>query len=209
MPNGHKILNNFFSNNKFLGSYDDVKMMPYSNFSEFCFVGRSNVGKSSILNAITKTKNLAKTSKTPGRTQLINLFEISKLINIVDLPGYGYAKVPLIIKEKLSYLIESYLISRSNLTKIFLLIDCKVGIKNSDLDMIDYIKISEKEFSIILTKSDKCSINIKNQQIKNINSLLKVFDKNSLNIHLTSSKNHEGITDIEKEIFNLKKTNEI
>ena len=79
MPNGHKILNNFFSNNKFLGSYDDVKMMPYSNFSEFCFVGRSNVGKSSILNAITKTKNLAKTSKTPGRTQLINLFEISKL----------------------------------------------------------------------------------------------------------------------------------
>ena len=184
-------------------------MMPYSNFSEFCFVGRSNVGKSSILNAITKTKNLAKTSKTPGRTQLINLFEISKLINIVDLPGYGYAKVPLIIKEKLSYLMESYLISRSNLTKIFLLIDCKVGIKNSDLDMIDYIKISEKEFSIILTKSDKCSINIKNQQIKNINSLLKVFDKNSLNIHLTSSKNHEGITDIQKEIFNLKKTNEI
>ena len=209
MSNGNKKLNQFFSNNIFIGSFNGAQNIPNEDLPECCFIGRSNVGKSSILNAITKTKNLAKTSKTPGRTQLINLFEISKLINIVDLPGYGYAKVPLIIKEKLSYLIESYLISRSNLTKIFLLIDCKVGIKNSDLDMIDYIKISEKEFSIILTKSDKCSINIKNQQIKNINSLLKVFDKNSLNIHLTSSKNHEGITDIQKEIFNLKKTNEI
>ena len=93
MPNGNRSLNLFFSQNNFLGSFNDIHNIPNNNFPECCFIGRSNVGKSSIINAITKTKKLAKISKTPGRTQSVNLFEINKTINIVDLPGYGYAKV--------------------------------------------------------------------------------------------------------------------
>ena len=94
MSNGSKSLKNFFNSNKFIGSfqsYKDIKKIKTIN--DCCFVGRSNVGKSSMINAVTKTKNLAKTSKTPGRTQSINIFMINENINLVDLPGYGYAKV--------------------------------------------------------------------------------------------------------------------
>ena len=93
MSNGNKLLNLFFSQNIFLGSFNFVEEVRNENLPECCFVGRSNVGKSTIINAITKSKKLAKTSKTPGRTQNINLFKISNKVNIVDLPGYGYAKI--------------------------------------------------------------------------------------------------------------------
>ena len=106
MPNGNRSLNLFFSKNNFLGSFNDIYKIPNADLPECCFVGRSNVGKSSIINAITKTKKLAKISKTPGRTQSVNLFEINKTVNIVDLPGYGYAKVSKNTREQLSNLIR-------------------------------------------------------------------------------------------------------
>ena len=109
MTNGNRYLNLFFSKNTFFGSFNEVKKMPSSQLPEFCFIGRSNVGKSSIINAITKSKKLARISKTPGRTQSINLFEINKRLFLVDLPGYGYAKLSMIIREQLSILIQSYL----------------------------------------------------------------------------------------------------
>ena len=94
MASSSKNLNNFFLKNKFLGSYESTVSIPELVVKkECCFIGRSNVGKSSLINAITKTKKLAKTSKTPGRTQSINIFEINNKINLVDLPGYGFAKV--------------------------------------------------------------------------------------------------------------------
>ncbi len=114
MPDGSRSLNLFFSQNNFLGSFNDICKIPNADLPECCFVGRSNVGKSSIINAITKTKKLAKISKTPGRTQSINLFEINKAINIVDLPGYGYAKVSKNTRVQLSNLIESYISNRNN-----------------------------------------------------------------------------------------------
>ncbi len=209
MTDGNKNLNLFFSNNFFLGSFDTSNTILYENLPECCFVGRSNVGKSSIINAITKSKKLAKTSKTPGRTQNINLFNISKKINIVDLPGYGYAKISKIKRNQLTNLIESYLMQRSNLKKVFVLIDCKVGIKNIDIDFLDIINESNRDFSIILTKIDKCPKNFALKQSDSLLSFVQNYKKNSNKIFATSSSKKIGITNIQKEIFNLSKKNEI
>ena len=175
MPKENKALKIFFSKNNFIGSYIDVKKILDNQLPEFCFVGRSNVGKSSIINAVTNSKKLAKISKTPGRTQSINLFNINNKINLCDLPGYGYAKVSKIKRDSLSSLIEDYIINRNNLIKIFVLIDCKIGIKNTDIDMFDKIGETYKKFSIILTKIDKCSINFVKNQSNSLVSLAKNY----------------------------------
>ena len=209
MPSGSRLLNIFFSKNNFLGSFNDIKNIPNPNLPECCFIGRSNVGKSSIINAITKTKKLAKISKTPGRTQSANLFEINKTINIVDLPGYGYAKVSKNTREQLTFLIESYISKRTNLAKIFVLIDCKVGVKNSDINMFDFILTSNKIFAIVLTKIDKSPVDFIKKQHKSILSLMKNYNKNFTQLFSSSSNKNEGILDLQKVIFNLSKENEI
>ncbi len=209
MPNGNRSLNLFFSKNNFLGSFNDIYKIPNADLPECCFVGRSNVGKSSIINAVTKTKKLAKISKTPGRTQSANLFEINNAINIVDLPGYGYAKVSKNIRDQLSDLIESYITNRENLAKVFVLIDCKVGIKSSDIDIFDLITSSNKNFSIVLTKIDKCSTDFIKKQMGSIVTLMKNYKNNYMDIFASSSKKNNGILDIQKDIFNLSKYHEI
>ena len=204
MANSNKNLNGFFSTNKFLGSYDSYNEIPVSNINrECCFIGRSNVGKSSLINSITKTKKLAKTSKTPGRTQSINVFEISNKINIVDLPGYGFAKVSKVMRDNLKNLIEDYIINRNILNHIFLLIDSKVGVKNSDIDMLDYINSGSKKFSIILTKIDKISMNQNDYQSKSILSLMKNYENNFENLYLSETKKNNGIITIQKIIYEM------
>ena len=204
MASSNKNLNNFFLANKFLGSYESTASIPELIVKkECCFIGRSNVGKSSLINAITKTKKLAKTSKTPGRTQSINIFEINNKINLVDLPGYGFAKVSKIKRENLMLLIEDYIKKRNNLSHIYLLIDSKVGLKNSDIDMIDYINYCKKIFSIILTKIDKVSKNHINLQNKSVISLMKNYKKTFKNIYFSETKKNNGIIDIQKSIYKL------
>lgn len=204
MASSNKNLNNFFLKNKFLGSYESTVSIPELVVKkECCFIGRSNVGKSSLINAITKTKKLAKTSKTPGRTQSINIFEINNKINLVDLPGYGFAKVSKIKRENLMLLIEDYIKKRNNLSHIYLLIDSKVGLKNSDIDMIDYINYCKKTFSIILTKIDKVSKNDINLRNKSIISLMKNYKKTFKNIYFSETKKNNGIIDIQKSIYKL------
>ena len=204
MASSNKNLNNFFLTNKFLGSYESTASIPELVIKkECCFIGRSNVGKSSLINAITKTKKLAKTSKTPGRTQSINIFEINNKINLVDLPGYGFAKVSKIKRENLMLLIEDYIKKRNNLSHIYLLIDSKVGLKNSDIDMIDYINYCKKIFSIILTKIDKVSKNHINLQNKSVISLMKNYKKTFKNIYFSETKKNNGIIDIQKSIYIL------
>ena len=173
MANTNKNLNNFFNVNKFVGSFNSYKDIPYTEIKkECCFIGRSNVGKSSLLNAVTKTKKLAKTSKTPGRTQSINVFEINNKINIIDLPGYGFAKVSKVMRVNLIILIEEYIQYRKSLDHVFLLIDSKVGIKNTDIDMMDYINNFSKNFSLVLTKIDKISSNQREfQKLVSVNFL--------------------------------------
>ena len=204
MANIKKNLNNFFSKNKFLGSFNSYKDIPYSEIKkECCFIGRSNVGKSSLLNSVTKTKKLAKTSKTPGRTQSINIFEINNKINVADLPGYGFAKVSKVMREKLIILIEDYVQNREKLNHVFLLIDAKVGIKGSDIDMLDFLNDCSKEFSIILTKIDKISFNQANSQKNSIISLMKNYKKTFINIYLSETKKNNGINEIQKTIYKL------
>ena len=209
MSNGSRTLNLFFSKNNFIGSFNEVSKIPNDHLPECCFLGRSNVGKSSIINAITKSKKLAKTSKTPGRTQSANLFEINNKINIIDLPGYGYAKISMSIRDQLSYLIEDYIIKRQNLIKIYVLVDCGIGIKDIDIDIFDIIVNSNKLFSIILTKVDKCSKNFINEQKESLFSLMNNYPNNFNNIYISSNKKNIGITDIQKDIFNLSKNYEI
>ena len=199
----NRFLNLFFSKNIFLGSFNEGKIIPNHHLPECCFIGRSNVGKSSIINAITKSKKLAKTSKTPGRTQSVNIYEISKRLNIVDLPGYGYAKLSISLRDQLSNLLQSYLQKRNNLNKTYILIDCKVGIKDIDIDTFDIISDTNKSFTVILTKIDKCSINFIKKQKESILSLLQNYPKPCTSIFVTSCKSHDGIIDIQKDIFAL------
>ena len=187
----------------FLKSSPNSSECPKSNLKEFAFIGRSNVGKSSLINSITKTKKLAKTSKTPGRTQAINVFEISKKINFIDLPGYGFAKVSKVMRDNLMNLIEEYIETREKLNHVFILIDSKVGLKNSDIDMLDFINNCSKEFSIILTKIDKISKNQINFQKKSILSLMKNYNKTFDNIYLSETKKNNGIIEIQKKIYEI------
>ena len=206
MANINKNLNNFFNVNKFLGSFYSHEDIPYKEIEkECCFVGRSNVGKSSLLNAVTKTKKLAKTSKTPGRTQSINVFAINNKINIIDLPGYGFAKVSKVIRGNLIILIEEYIQYRKNLDHVFLLIDAKVGIKNTDIDMMDYINNCSKNFSLVLTKIDKISSNQREFQKKSVLSIMKNYKKTFQNIYLSETKKNNGINEIQKTIYELVK----
>tara|TARA_Y100001970_G_scaffold55215_1_gene69948 strand:+ start:4580 stop:5212 length:633 start_codon:yes stop_codon:yes gene_type:complete len=210
MSNGNISLKNFFNSNRFIGSfqsYRDIKKIHTIN--DCCFIGRSNVGKSSIINAVTKSKNLAKTSKTPGRTQSINIFTISDNINLVDLPGYGYAKVSKVIRDNLRELIEEYIINQINLIHVYLLIDAKVGVKNSDIDMFDLLNESERDFSIIFTKIDKCSKSYLSDLEKSMQTLMKTYKKYFNKFFFTSTKKFQGIIDIQKDIYTLSRKNEI
>ncbi len=206
MSNENKSLKNFFNSNKFIGSYQsykDIKKIKVVN--DCCFVGRSNVGKSSMINAVTKTKNLARTSKTPGRTQSINIFMISENINLIDLPGYGYAKVSKVTRDNLGVLIEEYIMNQLNLIQAYVLIDAKVGMKNSDIDMFDLLNESERKFSIIFTKIDKCSKSYLSDLEKSMQSLMKSYQQYFTKFFFTSTKKNEGIFDIQKDIYALSK----
>jgi len=204
MIKGKRSLNFFFSKKIFLGSFHELRKLPNQHIPECCLIGRSNVGKSSIINAITNSKNLAKTSKTPGRTQSINIYEINNRLNVVDLPGYGYAKFSISLREHLSNLVQSYLKQRNNLKKTYILIDSKVGIKDIDIDLFNIMSDANKSFIIILTKIDKCSKNLINKQKESILSLLNNYPNFSCRkIFFTSCKSHEGIIDIQKDIFTL------
>ena len=204
MASLNKNLNKFFNNNKFVGSFPSYKDIPYLEIKrECCFIGRSNVGKSSLINSITGTKKLAKTSKTPGRTQAINIFVISEKINMIDLPGYGFAKVSKVARENLMTLIEEYIENRDKLDHVFLLIDSKVGVKNSDIDMFDLLGSCSRKFSIILTKIDKVSKSYLDYQKKSILSLMKNYKDSFKNIYQSETKKNNGITEIQRSIYGI------
>ena len=135
----------------------------FNNIVEFSFIGRSNVGKSSLINSLTKRKNLARTSKTPGRTQLINYFLINEKVHFVDLPGYGFAKVPDAVKRNWGRTIESYLVSNREKV-VFLLLDLRRIPSNEDMEMLKWLEHFGIEYYIIFTKSDKLSNNEKFKQ---------------------------------------------
>lgn len=141
---------------------------------EFAFVGRSNVGKSSLINSVTNRKKLAKTSKTPGRTQLINYFIINEEIYFVDLPGYGFAKVPKAVKDNWGNIIGDYLSSQRK-KFVFVLLDIRRVPSGEDMEMLQWLDHYEVPYTIIFTKTDKLSNNEKFKQLKAIRKKLQ-FD---------------------------------
>jgi GTP-binding protein len=133
-------------------------MCPKDNKPEYAFIGRSNVGKSTLINMLCNNKKLAKTSSTPGKTLLINHFLINDEWYIVDLPGYGYAKTTKSQKQIIEKMISSYILQRVQLTNVFVLIDIRHEMQTIDKEFIDWLGVSNIPFSIVFTKSDKLSV---------------------------------------------------
>lgn len=140
---------------KFVVSNTSVSKCPRPDKPEYAFIGRSNVGKSSLINMLVNSKSLAKTSAKPGKTQLINHFLINEEWYLVDLPGYGFAKVPQTEKKKWEKFIREYILKRENLYCLFVLIDIRHEPQMADLEFIEWLGISFIPFSIIFTKADK------------------------------------------------------
>lgn len=138
-------------------SAPDLKHCPKSTLPEFAFIGRSNVGKSSLINMLTNKKGLAKTSSTPGKTKLINFFVIDDSWHLVDLPGYGYAKVAKTDKKEFNKAVIDYLQKRDNLTCVFTLVDCRHEPQPMDVDFINWLGRSGIPFVLVFTKTDKIS----------------------------------------------------
>ena len=138
-------------------SAPDIRRLPADSGIEVAFAGRSNAGKSSALNTLTNQKSLARTSKTPGRTQLINIFEIAENKRLVDLPGYGFAKVPMEMKKKWQKALGEYLEKRQCLKGLVILMDIRHPLKDLDMDLIQWAADGELPVLALLTKSDKLS----------------------------------------------------
>lgn len=142
---------------EFVISNTDVKKCPSGNIPEYAFIGRSNVGKSSLINMLTNRNKLAMTSSKPGKTLLINHFMINNEWYLVDLPGYGFAQIGKSGQQKLKQIIESYLLQRESLTNVFLLIDCRHEPQKIDIAFMEWLGENGVPFSIVFTKADKLS----------------------------------------------------
>lgn len=142
---------------QYLGGATKLEACPENTFPEFAFIGRSNVGKSSLINLLTKTKGLAKVSATPGKTRLIHFFLLNEAWSLVDLPGYGYAKVAHREQDAFNELAAAYLATRPNLRKVFALVDCRLTGREIDLQLLQWLMGTGRPFALVLTKVDKLS----------------------------------------------------
>jgi GTP-binding protein len=175
---------------EFITSAVKPEQYPTDNRLEIAFVGRSNVGKSSLINSLTNRRKLVKVSRTPGKTRLVNFFLINNEFYFVDLPGYGYAKVSRTEKESWGKFIETYLVNRGQLKRIILLVDCRRTPSEDDKLMYDFIKHYGYECTVVATKTDKLT---KNELKKNMAMLKKELDLAGDDKLLTySSLNKQG-----------------
>lgn len=183
-----------YRNAKYIMGAAKVSQLPEDTGVEVAFAGRSNAGKSSALNTLTDHKGLARVSKTPGRTQLINLFDLGDNKRLVDLPGYGYAKVSEAIKKQWQSEMESYLTSRQCLGGIVLLVDSRHALKEFDSLMIEMAISFDLNLHILLTKADKLNNKERAQANRMIESFLKTFiSTDKISYQLFSSLNKMGL----------------
>lgn len=185
---------------KYIKSVIHKKEYPENVGLEFAFIGKSNVGKSSLINTLTNRKNLARTSKTPGRTQLVNFFLINNKVYFVDLPGYGFAKVPASVKKNWGNIIETYLSSERKKI-VFLLLDIRRIPNTDDINMLEWLEHYNIEYYIIFTKNDKLSNNERFRQLKEIKKKL-VFENSDVFFHssLKNTGTEELLSFIERRI---------
>lgn len=182
---------------EFMISAVSDKQYPQGALPEIAFVGRSNVGKSSLINSLLNRKKLVKTSATPGKTQMINFFDINHELVFADLPGYGFAKVPKAVQKKWQALVEQYLTNRENLRAVILIIDIRRKPTDLDLHMQEWLEQSKVDYILVATKADKLSQAEQSKQLKQIRqAFLKDADQQLV---AYSSKNQRG----RKELWKL------
>ena len=193
----------------FAGETDFVKGvvamdgMPDADRMEVCFAGRSNVGKSTLINALTGRKGLARASNTPGRTQEINYFTAGDEHYLVDLPGYGYANAPLPVVEKWQRLLKQYLSGRQTLRRAFVLIDARHGVKKVDEEIMSLLDSSAVIFQAVLTKADKVKEKERFEVIEQVKSKLAAHPAAYPELVITSSEKGWGIETLRAIIANL------
>jgi len=193
-----------FTNAMFIGSFPSHKDLPDDLGDEIAFCGRSNSGKSSVINALTNNKKLAKTSKTPGRTQSINLFCLKNNENkrLIDLPGYGYAKVSKSTRTEWSLIIDEYLNSRKSLHGLVVIMDIRHPFKDSDKILINWSKKTKTPLLVILNKADKLSKNQSRIELEKSKKLMKEISVD-FEIMAFSSKDLNGLNELHKSLERL------
>lgn len=180
-----------------------LEQLPAADRTEVAFAGRSNVGKSSLINGLTRRGNLARTSNTPGRTQQLNFFDLGSQLYIVDMPGYGYAKVSKSIRNEWDKLIKSYLRGRQNLRCVFILVDGRHGMKESDEHLMTMLDEAAVNYRIVLTKCDK-SKKLEMEKIKeNLRAVLKKHPAAHPDLLETSSLKDQGLPELRATITAL------
>ncbi|WP_185286457.1 ribosome biogenesis GTP-binding protein YihA/YsxC [Chryseobacterium indologenes] len=190
---------------EFVKSSGKWQECPEPNIPEYAFIGRSNVGKSSLINAMMNHKDLAKTSQTPGKTQLINHFLVNENWYLTDLPGYGYAKVSKVQRKDFEKLITNYILNRRNLVNLFVLVDSRHNPQKIDLEFIQWCGESGVPFSIVFTKSDKLKPNAVIKNVEDYKTELHKTWEDLPELYITSSEKKEGGDEILKFI---EKTND-
>jgi GTP-binding protein len=185
---------------KFVCSAVTPGQYPPDDLPEVAFAGRSNVGKSSLINKILNRKKLVRTSKTPGRTQLLNFFEINELWRFVDLPGYGYAKVPAEVQKRWRPMVENYLTTRVNLRGMVWLLDVRREVSKEDLHLWDWLQAMQVPVIIVVTKADKLSKNKRNKQAA---SIAKSLGRTAQELIQFSATSGEGKDEIWRELLRI------
>ena len=193
----------FSKETSFVKGVVDMQGLPNPDKIEVCFSGRSNVGKSSLINALTGRKGLARASNTPGRTQEINFFSIPENHYLVDLPGYGYANAPIKVVEKWQNLLKQYLAGRQSLRRAFMLVDGRHGVKKVDEDIMSMLDSSAVTFQVVLTKLDKVKEKDRENILEQVRSNLQKHPAAFPEIILTSSEKGWGIQTLRSVIAKL------
>ncbi len=188
---------------QFVMSNSDVAKCPKADKPEYAFIGRSNVGKSSLINMLVNKKKLAKTSSTPGKTQLINHFLVDENWYLVDLPGYGYAKVPKAQKQKFERMISNYILQRTNLVSVFVLVDVRHTPQQIDLEFMEWLGMSNIPFAMVFTKLDKLKRSEIDGKLKKYREkMLETWEELPVQF-LTSAESTAGKTELLEYIDSL------
>lgn len=188
----------------FVWGATDMKALPPPDFSEVAFAGRSNVGKSSLVNALTGRTTLAKVSNTPGRTQQLNFFNLGGHLYLVDMPGYGYAKVSKSVRDQWDSLIFDYLRGRPNLRSVLIMIDSRHGLKETDNHLMDMLDKAAVNYRIVLTKADKSSAKDMAIMKEKILLSLKKHPAAFPVVYATSAEKGDGLEDLRAMLIALK-----
>jgi len=186
-----------YQQTSFLTSAPDISALPPDTGIEVAFAGRSNAGKSSALNTLTRQNSLARTSKTPGRTQLINTFRLADEKRLIDLPGYGFAKVPLAVKEKWQKSLGEYLMKRQSLKGLVVLMDIRHPLKDLDQQLIHWAVESQLSVLLLLTKADKLSPGPRKKTLLEVREASLAF-MGDVTVHTFSSLSKQGLTELEQ-----------